>query len=291
MSDERWHDEAAAYALGTLSAERREAFERTLIDATAEERSALEAFCAAAGSIGAATPSALPSVRLRRRLLSQVGDEQGFYFMSASEGEWEAPDPRVRYKRLFVNPADARETRWIELAAGGTMPSALAPEACGLLVLDGAILADGIELHAGDWHRRPGGVPGSPLSATLASRIVVFEATPARRLTPSPARTVRAEAGRWRDLGGGSEGRVLELDPLTRGSVMEVRMQAAGSLPAHRHGGAEQVLMLAGDCCSMEREFGPSDYHRARAGTLHPGASTRQGCRMLNLIEGELLPA
>lgn len=283
-----WLDDAAAYALGQLDGAALERFERALAERGGGAAEALAEFAPAAARVGLAAPAARPTPRLKRRLLSQVGDEQGVYFLAAGEGEWEEPAPGVRLRRLFVDPRDGRETRELALAPGDHALADLVAAGAGLLVVGGALHVDGEAMRAVDWHRR-GREPLARARVAEPTRLVVFDA--ARSAEPAASsRTVRADAGRWRELGGGSWGRVLEVNAVTRGSVMDVRMDSGGSLPAHEHGGAEQVLMISGDCHAMGRTFGPDDFHRARAGTRHTDAITRTGCRMLNLIEGPLLP-
>ena len=55
------------------------------------------------------------------------------------------------------------------------------------------------------------------------------------------------------------------------------------------HEGPEQVLMIEGECDAMGRTFHVHDYHRARTGSSHDGATTSRGCRMINLIEGPMV--
>lgn len=286
MTHDELRDLCAAYALGSIDDHARASFEHHLRAGCDECAAAVEGYRRSAGLLAHAATPAAPSMRLRRRLLSNVGDDKGFYFLRAGEGEWEHPHAGMRLRRLFIHPLDGRETRWLELAAGTHDLDTLLPPASGMFVTRGSLAVDGEPLAGGDW-RRLGSAPARRATVQETTSLVVYESgRPADDV--APARTVRQDQGRWRDFGQGTFARVLEVDRVTRGSVLEVRMNPRGVLGPHRHGGDEEVLMLIGDCQAMQREFEPDDYHRARRGTVHDGATTRGGCRMLNLIDGPL---
>ena len=64
--------------------------------------------------------------------------------------------------------------------------------------------------------------------------------------------------------------------------TMLVRMQPGTAYPAHRHGGAEECYVLAGDLSiGEELQLRSGDYQRMDEGTVHPVQSTRSGCLLL----------
>lgn len=72
MSDERWSDQAAAYALGALDPDQTAAFEARLAE-DAELRRQVAGFEAALAELGESLPGAGPPPELKRRVLARAG--------------------------------------------------------------------------------------------------------------------------------------------------------------------------------------------------------------------------
>jgi quercetin dioxygenase-like cupin family protein len=76
--------------------------------------------------------------------------------------------------------------------------------------------------------------------------------------------------------------RRLFVDEAADRVTMLVRMAPGTAYPAHRHGGAEECYVLAGELSvGDESTLRAGDYQRMGAGSLHPVQSTRGGCLLL----------
>ncbi len=60
-----------------------------------------------------------------------------------------------------------------------------------------------------------------------------------------------------------------------------VRMDPGSSYPPHRHGGAEECLVLSGDLTFGGHQLGAGDYQVADKGSVHPVQATKGGCLLL----------
>jgi anti-sigma factor ChrR (cupin superfamily) len=86
--------------------------------------------------------------------------------------------------------------------------------------------------------------------------------------------------------------RKLYVDPAVDRVTMLVRMSAGSSYPRHRHAGAEECYVLAGDIrVGSELHMHAGDYQRAEAESVHPVQSTDGGCLLLitSSLHDELL--
>ncbi len=63
-------------------------------------------------------------------------------------------------------------------------------------------------------------------------------------------------------------------------------MEPGSVLPAHRHGDAEQCLVIEGDLRWEDLEYHTGDFVVARAGTRHPQLTTDNG-NVLLLVTGD----
>jgi len=64
--------------------------------------------------------------------------------------------------------------------------------------------------------------------------------------------------------------------------TMLVRMDAGSSYPAHRHGGAEECYVVAGDLVvGVDLQMHSGDYQRCEQGSEHPIQRTEGGCLLL----------
>jgi anti-sigma factor ChrR (cupin superfamily) len=72
----------------------------------------------------------------------------------------------------------------------------------------------------------------------------------------------------------------LWLDTEHRRHTTLLRMASGTSLPVHRHGGAEECYVVAGDLHDRDLVLGAGDYVRHDEGTQH-SLTTRGGCLLL----------
>lgn len=70
-------------------------------------------------------------------------------------------------------------------------------------------------------------------------------------------------------------------DPVRHRSTRLIRMEPGADIPAHRHLGEEETLVLEGTGELGGFAFGPGDYQRAHSGSLHPSYITKEGCVFL----------
>jgi anti-sigma factor ChrR (cupin superfamily) len=65
-------------------------------------------------------------------------------------------------------------------------------------------------------------------------------------------------------------------DPVRHRSTRLIRMEPGAEIPAHRHLGEEETLVLEGTGELGGFAFGPGDYQRADSGSLHPSYITKE---------------
>jgi len=94
-------------------------------------------------------------------------------------------------------------------------------------------------------------------------------------------RSIRSNEGSWVVLSPGIEVKRLHVDFATGNTTSLVRMAPGTSLPRHKHGGAEQFLVLEGDCNVNDERLGPGDFHCAEAGSVHETTYTESGTTFL----------
>lgn len=70
-------------------------------------------------------------------------------------------------------------------------------------------------------------------------------------------------------------------DPVRHRSTRIIKMDPGAEIPAHRHLGDEESLVLEGRGKLGDWQFGPGDYHRAPSGSFHPCYSSNEGCVFL----------
>lgn len=106
--------------------------------------------------------------------------------------------------------------------------------------------------------------------------------------------TLRADDGQWEETGlPGVRVRSLAVDPERRYVTMLVRMEPGSDYPAHRHAGAEECLVLAGELSVGGTTLRPGDYQRADAGSIHGVQRSPTGCTLFIVSSQDdvLLPA
>lgn len=85
---------------------------------------------------------------------------------------------------------------------------------------------------------------------------------------------------KWRPFNApGFEMARLHLDRETRELTCLVRAVTGGlSYPAHRHVGSEEILMLEGELRIGDNWYGPGDYIRSAAQSIHPSGASVTAC-------------
>jgi quercetin dioxygenase-like cupin family protein len=185
-----------------------------------------------------------------------------------------------------------------------------------------ALGADEMEAVERDWRARPEfwAEVGSLRDAAAGLAAAGPRAKPRRDLWPdirarlaagAPVTTAPAEAGRaqvwkrWQGQRGaraqmdnwiqtardgafeptdiaGIDVRRLFVDEDADRVTMLVRMAPGTAYPAHRHGGAEECYVLAGDLSiGAEARLCAGDYQRMESGSVHAVQSTQGGCLLL----------
>jgi len=73
-----------------------------------------------------------------------------------------------------------------------------------------------------------------------------------------------------------------------KGYIMILMNVAAGTVyPSHHHHGAEECYVLEGDLYAQGKTLGAGDFHHAEGGSNHEPLSTKNGCRLLLVIDPE----
>jgi hypothetical protein len=103
------------------------------------------------------------------------------------------------------------------------------------------------------------------------------------QVPPSVASTiVRSQNLRWKPYRApGISAARLHVDRTRREITAILRADPGASYPAHRHGGDEELYMLAGDLWFGTEQFGPGDYIRSQSGSHHGIAHSQGGCMLL----------
>lgn len=87
----------------------------------------------------------------------------------------------------------------------------------------------------------------------------------------------RAAEGVWQCVAPGIEVKTLFYDVTAHAVSFLLRAQPNASLPAHRHTGNEECVVLEGECTLGDVTLRAGDYLFAESGTEHPAATTRVG--------------
>jgi anti-sigma factor ChrR (cupin superfamily) len=82
----------------------------------------------------------------------------------------------------------------------------------------------------------------------------------------------------WKDVAPGIACKILATNRETHRVTMLVRLGGGTDYPRHRHGGAEELYMLAGELIVDDRTYHPGDYRRAEAGTVDQRVWSETGC-------------
>jgi anti-sigma factor ChrR (cupin superfamily) len=134
----------------------------------------------------------------------------------------------------------------------------------------------------------PGPAPRERLTASLRAggRTTAGEATP-EPATPAGFVKIRAGEGAWDELEDGVFRKVLFRDA-GRGTITSlIRMRPGSKVSPHYHEGVEECVVLEGDIRSDADLFGPGDYLRAPAGSVHEQLFSRNGALLFIVAAGE----
>ena len=100
--------------------------------------------------------------------------------------------------------------------------------------------------------------------------------------------TLRENEGEWEVLLEGVEKKLLFADPTAGTESYLLRVARRTRVPAHRHGRAEECLVLEGELFIGDLRLAAGDYHLALPGSDHPDAWTEGGT--LVYIRGDIHP-
>lgn len=170
------HEFASLYALGTVDASERMAFEEHLrqgCDACAED---MRSFTDISELVGESVPAA-PSPQLRERLLSKVSrsprvpgilfEQNGLLIARSDELEWQSIAPGIVYKPLYEDAARKYNTALVRMEAGARYPSHHHAAIEELFMLSGDLHVENQVMGAGDYCRAdPGSIHGETFSDT-----------------------------------------------------------------------------------------------------------------------------
>jgi anti-sigma factor ChrR (cupin superfamily) len=93
---------------------------------------------------------------------------------------------------------------------------------------------------------------------------------------------VRRDEGKWRPTGDAGISYKLLYADAERGTYTTlVRMEPGSRIPAHRHLGVEQCLVLEGDLRSGDTEMSAGDFNCSLAGSVHGEVVTDGGALLL----------
>ena len=187
-----------------------------------------------------------------------------------------------------VRPGEPLRIRLIDLPAGARVELPVHADAdSAWLVLKGQAHIDGEPCATYDYQQRCAGEDRVELTTQDSARLMVREARPSPREPGRPAtvRTTRAGQMGWQTLADGVSRRLLAPPQLGAAAYL-VRMEAGAAAPAHRHGHAEECLLLEGEMYLDDNLLFSGDFQLAHAGGEHCGASSDQG--VLLLAHGDL---
>ena len=82
----------------------------------------------------------------------------------------------------------------------------------------------------------------------------------------------------WKDVAPGISCQLLATDEARHRVTMLVRLAPRTDYPRHRHGGVEELYMLAGELIVDDQTYHPGEYRRAEAGTVDHRVWSETGC-------------
>lgn len=205
-----------------------------------------------------------------------------------------------------AQPGEPIRIRLIDLLAGACVELPIDAGAdSAWLVMDGAAQIGGVPCAALDYQQRHAGDSRVMLSSAGGARLMLREARPCppdpggagavdatRATSASPTtrtirttRTTRADQMAWEPLADGISRRLLA-PPQGAAAAYLVRMAPGAAVPAHRHGRAEECMVLSGEMYLDDLLLLGGDFQLAQAGGLHHEASSEHG--VLLAVHGDL---
>ena len=196
-----------------------------------------------------------------------------------------------------AQPGEPIRIRLIDLPAGACVELSIDAGAdSAWLVIDGAAQIGGVRCAALDYQQRSAGDSRVTVSSADGARLMLREARPyppdldgvcavlassaspatPTSLTALTIRTTRADQMAWEPLADGISRRLLA-PPRGAAAAYLVRMAPGAAAPAHRHGRAEECMLLAGEMYLDDLLLFGGDFQLAQAGGLHHEASSEQG--------------
>lgn len=108
--------------------------------------------------------------RLRARVLERAS---GIHVVRADAGNWTRVLPGILIKRLHADAASCAETNLWRLGPGAVIPEHQHADDEECLVVEGSIIQDGIEYHAGDYLHARAGSRHVPLMAPRGALLLI----------------------------------------------------------------------------------------------------------------------
>ena len=115
--------------------------------------------------------------------------------------------------------------------------------------------------------------PSAALWDRLAQRVGLKGSGPLGAAAPSP--WAKPE---WTKVAPGISCQLLATDAERHRVTMLVRLAPRTDYPRHRHGGVEELYMLAGELIVDDQTYHPGEYRRAKAGTVDHRVWSETGC-------------
>ena len=91
----------------------------------------------------------------------------------------------------------------------------------------------------------------------------------------------------WQQVADGISCKTLAVDSECNELTLLVRLGPGVEYPPHRHGGVEELHLLAGELWIGDRHLRPGDYNRAEPGTTDTRVWTETGCTCLLITSSQ----
>ena len=186
-----------------------------------------------------------------------------------------------------VKPGEPTKVRLIDAPAGARVAVPIDANAnSAWLVLDGQADIGAVHCAQHDYQERRAGESSVTLATTRGARVLLRESRPSPHGPGSSSvHTTHAEQMAWEALAEGVSRRLLA-PPKGSAAAYLVQLAAGAAAPAHRHGHAEECLVLEGEMYLDDILLFSGDFQLARAGGQHHEASSERG--VLLLVHGDL---
>ena len=124
--------------------------------------------------------------------------------------------------------------------------------------------------------------PPASVRSRLLARVSEGDGRKAADESAAGFLVVRKDEGKWRPTGDGGISYKLLYADAERGTYTTlVRMEPGSRIPAHRHLGVEQCLVLEGDLRSGDTGMSAGDFNCSLAGSVHGEVVTDGGALLL----------